>query len=195
MPVTVVGPHEYPPSERLPLDVVDVTSRSKSFGRGLSPFVLGPVDLYDGADPPRACTVEGAWQFSKVFREHLSPNGAILASYFKWAKAGWSSPRANRHPMGKGAKPEFLLWGSRRLDYVTARLEVYYPLYAGAALRSAAFRTLREAYAAREHSLTLWDWDGYDHRAAGKSWSDVFYDPTRPCGHGFMLGWMLENIE
>jgi hypothetical protein len=41
-------------------NVINTTSRSKDFGRGLSPFLVGPCNLYDGYVSKNA---ENGWQF------------------------------------------------------------------------------------------------------------------------------------
>lgn len=71
---------------------VNTTSRSKDWSRGLSPFFVGPVELYDGRV---AQNVENAWQFSKVYRkiysqQHIGPDGLPNEDYWKWAEAGWA---------------------------------------------------------------------------------------------------------
>lgn len=41
--------------------------------------------------------------------------------------------------------------------------------------------------------LWLWDFDAYDHRALGMTYEDVINNPTKKCGHAFILAMMLEN--
>ena len=86
---------------------VITASRSDDWSRGLSPFYVGPVDLYGNY---RSINVENAWQYSKVYEYYLEEDGSVGERYFKWAQDGWNSMRAQRYPMGKGAKPLFLFW-------------------------------------------------------------------------------------
>ena len=76
------------PKDSLDLDsfVVNTTSRSpQTWSRGLSPFYLGPVDLYDSHV---AHCLENGWQFSKVYRKHLDEDGTISDQYWEWAQNG-----------------------------------------------------------------------------------------------------------
>ena len=96
--IFVCGPNDKAPYGA---EVVNVTSRSNDFGVGLSPFHLGPVELYDGHI---AKNVENAWQYAKVYAQHVT-EGEPDESYLEWATAGWKNSRAVRYPMGKGAVP------------------------------------------------------------------------------------------
>jgi len=94
---------------KIPRDalVINTTSRSQGWSRGLSPFFAGPVDLYGGYS---ARNVENAWQFSKVYKQHINEEGSPTEEYFEWAKRGWSDDWAHRYPMGKGAIPQYSWW-------------------------------------------------------------------------------------
>lgn len=172
-------------------DVVDVTSRGDDFGRAFSPFLLGPVALYDGLT---AKNVENAWQYSKVYMHHDDPvTMQPSMAWWKWAKAGWNSARANRYPMGKGSKPIYSWWDGERLTYVEARKKIYIPLYRRAVLEQGPWEALMEMYDYYSSEITLLDFDAYDHRALGYSWEDVINDPERKMGHAFVLAMMLEG--
>ena len=69
MAVFVTGFNEKVPSDAV---IVNTTSRSNDWSKGLSPFFLGPVDLYAGLS---AKNVENAWQFAKVYPQHVDING------------------------------------------------------------------------------------------------------------------------
>ena len=170
-------------------DYVNTTSRGTGWERGLSPFVLGPVKLYGDY---WAENVENAWQFAKVYPCHANEHGNPTAHYFRWAKAGWLDLRAHRYPMGKGALPLYSWWDGEKLGYVEARKQIYCPLYAGAVLKTAAWKKLKQLHRERGE-LWLWDFDGYDHRALGYSWRDVLNDPKRKMGHAFVLAMLLER--
>ena len=64
--------------------VIDTTSRG-GLNSQLSPFLLGPVDLYLGY---QAENMENGWQFAKVYKQHLDRNGNIDQSYYDWAIKG-----------------------------------------------------------------------------------------------------------
>jgi hypothetical protein len=185
--VRVMGPSS---SRSLPRDacVINTTSRSsESWSRALSPFFLGPIAFDDGRVAKR---MENAWQFSKVYPGHVDADGHPNDIWRRWSAAGFASDRAERYPMGRGAKPLYLWTGSERLDYIEARREVYFPLYRDAVGAGNAFVRLVEL--AKEHrSLYLWDFDGYDHDASGMRLSSVIANPTRPMGHAFVLKAML----
>jgi hypothetical protein len=172
------------------LPVFDVTTHG-TLARPLSPMLLGPVPLYGGL---WSRTVENAWQYSKVYREHIGPDGSAGREWWSWARDGWDNPRAVRYPMGRGARPQFSLWAGDQLGYVLARRRIYIPLYAHAVrfYQLDLFRFLRQQACAGDTIIT--DFDAYDHRALGYTWDDVISDPDRRMGHGFVLAMMLEGV-
>jgi hypothetical protein len=182
MKIRVIGPRD--PRETA---VINTTSRA-GWSSQLSPFLLGPVRLYEGIISQ---TMENAWQYSKVYKYHVGRDGEPTADWWAWAENGWMSARAVRYPMGKGARPEFSYWDGEHLGYVAARRKIYVPLYAKAVVKTAAFRRLQKMYVGGG-PLVLWDFDGYDYLKAGKSLDDVLDDSTRSMGHAFVLAMLLE---
>ncbi len=185
--ILVVGPgdqHRHP--SRFP--VVNTTSRSAdSWTTELSPFHLGPVGLYGGRT---ARIMENAWQFAKVYPDHVGADGAPAPGYWRWAQEGWDSARPVRYPRGKGAKPAYLWWDGEKLSYLSARLRVYFPLYRDAVAKTDAFRRIRSLYE-QQGEITLFDFDGYEHESAGMNLAEVMLNPNRPMGHAFVLKAML----
>jgi len=183
--------HILGPGYKIPegVTVINTTSRSDNWGRGLSPFFAGPVELYDGY---KSYNVENAWQFSKVYEYYLEEDGSIGERYFNWATDGWRSIRAHRYPMGKEAKPLYSYWDGQIHTYVEARSKIYIPLYASAVQKTSAFRQLKNLYESNI-DLYLWDFDGYNHRALGLTYDQVINDPVRKMGHAFVLAMILEN--
>ena len=169
--------------------VIDTTSHSTSWGIGFSPFRLGPCALYGGM---HAQVMENAWQYSKVYAAHADANADPTEEYWKWARAGWASPRANRYPMGKGAKPLYSLWDGERHNYIAARKRIFIPLYVRAVFGTNAWRSLRHLVCEQGRQIALRDFDGYDHVAIGRSLPEVLNDPKRTMGHAFVLAMMLE---
>ena len=168
---------------------VDVTSNS-GFWSDLSPFLLN-------ASRYGALVFENLWQFSKVYKKFIMPiDGYPDASWYKWRDAGFANPRAVRYPMGKGAKPEYLLWEGEKLPYVESRKKVYAPIYAELVGNTRGYGILQELHkfcSADGEPLVLRDYDAYDHIAMGRSLRDVINDPDRKCGHGFVLAMMLQG--
>jgi len=186
-PVKIIGARD-PRDKR----AINTTSSCKGMGRKFSPFLLGPVDMYKNAVTPRAMNVENAWQFSKVYKRHIDGNGDPTNDYFIWAKKGWEDKRAHRYPMGKGAKPEYALWAGEKLDYISSRKKIYFPLYAKAVMKTDAFKILRQGYE-DGNEIILWDYDGYDYLSMGMTLRDVLNNPNRPMGHAFVIAALLEG--
>jgi len=169
--------------------VIMTMSRSVvSWQRGLSPFYLGPVKLYGGHT---ARNVENAWQFCKVYKSHLGPDGNPSPEYFAWAKKGWGDTKAHRYPMGKGAVPEYSWWDGEKLEYVQARKKIYAPLYIKAVAGTDSWKRLKHEYEANS-DIVLWDFDAYDHRAFSMTYKDVLNEQKRKMGHAFILAMLLE---
>jgi hypothetical protein len=166
------------------------TSRSKNWTKGLSPFVCGPADLYDGYV---AKNVENGWQFSKVYMEHIGDDGCPNDLYFEWAKEGWADNYAHRYPMGKGAKPEFSWWDGERLTYVEARKKIYMRIYSQGLRDTYAFKRLVSMVQSGS-KVALRDFDGYDHKAEGLTYNEVVNNPDRKMGHAFVIAMLLDKI-
>lgn len=174
------------------INPVDVTSHSElAFGKALSPFYLGPVNLYDGHV---AHNVENGWQYSKVYKEFIKEkDGDPSEKYFSWAAKGWQQTWADRHPRGKEI-PLYSWWAGEKLDYIQARKKIYLPLYAAAARETEAFGALQE-YCRRKEEVTLIDFDGYNFEKAGLSIEAVVNNPEKRMGHAFVLWLLLNNID
>jgi len=173
--------------------VVVTVSKSKNWSVGLSPFKLGPCELYDGYV---AKNMENAWQFSKVYPEHYSEeDGIVLDSYWTWAENGWNDNYAHRYPMEKGAIPKFSYWDGECLSYVEARKKIYIPVYYRAVKDTEAFKTLKAQYDESEaegKDLYLVDFDAYRHKQLGMTYKEVINCESRKMGHAFVLAMMLE---
>ncbi len=165
--------------------VIDTTSNSGDF-RELSPFIL---------PAPPAKNFENLWQFSKVYKKYIMPiDGYPDASWYKWRDAGYANDRVVRYPMGKGAIPEYSLWGEEKLDYIRARKKIYAPEYAKNVELTESYSRLEGLYDYTNglvKELILLDYDAYDHRKLGMTLKDVINEPRRKMGHAFVLMMML----
>ena len=171
---------------------IDVTSHSESPYVDLSPFYLGPCNLYWGLSSKN---VENAWQYSKVYPEHIlgtaQDEQVITDAWFSWALQGFQRQRADRYPKGKGAVPKFTYWAGRTLGYVEARKIVYAPLYSKSALVTSAYTDLCKLLIAGV-KFALVDFDGYN---SVNSFEHVLHDANRKMGHAFVLRAMLEEPD
>lgn len=177
--------------------IINCTSRSKEEKwRQFSPFFLGPVQVPMGTGETfESKTHENAWQYAKVYKKYTSKkDNSPTKEYFHWAKEGWSNPKAVRFPMGKGAKPEYSLWGEEKLGYVEARKKIYAPTYAKLVMETEAFKELKEIYESGKYKI-IWirDYDGFDNVTLGRNYKEVLNDPGRKMGHGFVLAGCLTN--
>lgn len=178
------------------LEVVNTTSRSNNWSAGLSPFFLGPVDLYDGYV---AKNVENAWQYSKVYEYYLEDDGSVGDRYFQWAKDGWDNPRAVRYPMGKdAAKPLYSYWNGEKLSYTEARKKIYIPLYGNAVKKTKAFEKLKELYIDcyfnSLETLYLQDFDAHNLKPGSFNYDDLWNNPNIKVGHAYVLAMLLEEF-
>lgn len=184
--ITVIGP-----KDPAPAGYINTTSRSTNWSRELSPFFLGPIELYGGHV---AQNCENAWQFTKVYPNFLDEEENPTPEYFAWAAKGWADTRAHRYPMGKGSIPAYSWWDGRKLSYIEARKEIYIPLYAKAVQKTSAFQRLKKMYQAGE-DIVFFDFDAYLHRDLGMSYQEVMDCPTRKMGHAFVIAMLLEGVN
>ncbi len=171
--------------------VVNTTSRSTNWSRGLSPFFLGPVPLYRGM---MAQNVENAWQYTKCYAKHCDDNGDPTDAYFEWAKAGFAKQSADRYPMGRGAKPEFSYWAGKKLPYIEARKRIYMPLYHNAVKNTTAYSILKRTYEECE-SLYLVDFDAHNICMSDFDPAIIVNNDKIKMGHGYILAMMLMELD
>lgn len=182
--VRVIGPRD--PRDKT---AINTTSISKDWSRGLSPMILGPVPV-----PGRglATNVENAWQYSKVYKQHMAPNGDPNAAWYFWSRMGFNKPYGVRYPMGKGVEPEYSFWNGQKFGYLDARKNIYMPIYAAALKQSAAYQKLLTIYQT-QGTVTLWDVDGYDYLKMRRTLEDCVDDPNKILGHAFCIALCLEG--
>ena len=171
--------------------------------RDLSPFYLGPCDLYDGHT---ALRMENAWQFSKVYLQHTDDENNPTDGYWEWAKKGWADNKAHRYPMGKGILPEYSYWEDQKYPYIEARKKIYVPLYARAVKKTKIFQFLKDLHqdlcafnqvaAPEKHgTIYLLDYDAYRHEEMGMTLTQVLNNKTKKSGHAFVLMMLLTNDD
>lgn len=164
--------------------VIDTTSRSGSWTRGFSPFIISGGYLYDNY---YAKNVENAWQASKVYSQFLDKDNNPSPEYFKWAQKIWKSTYAYRYPMGIDVKPEYSYWNGKKYNYIEARKNIYVPLYSRGVVKTSAFEKLLDIYSTTDKDIYLVDFDGYNHKKIGMTLSDVINSPTKKMGHAFVI--------
>lgn len=170
---------------------INTTSRSSNWSKGLSPFYLGPCDLYDGYISQN---VENGWQYSKVYEYYTNDAGDPDERYFKWAQDGWKKTSADRYPMGKGVKPLYSYWAGEKLSYTEARKKVYIPLYAEAVRKTKAFAKLKEIYDNADSDLYLLDFDAHSLTPGTFDYWQLWDNPDIKVGHGYVLAMLLEGL-
>ena len=119
--------------------------------------------------------------------------GNPTQEYFAWRDSGFNNNYAFRYPMGKGTKPLYSFFQQQKLNYISARKQIYIPLYQQAVLKSEAWNKLSQIYE-KNKNLVLLDFDAYNHRVLNFSWDDVIHSETKKMGHAFVLAMMLEKF-
>lgn len=180
IPMWVKSPYNCP-------EVITVSSSGASI-RELSPFILGPIIEGD----LRSENFENFWQFSKVYREYLAPDGEPALEWYEWRNKGFLDKYAHRYPVGKGRKPEYSWWFGEHLSYIQARKKIYAPIYAKYVARTVAYELIKDLYE-KHGEITLKDYDAYDHIKLNISLVEVINNPNNKMGHAFVLAMMLEN--
>ena len=197
---------------------VNVTTRTKEWSRGLSPFLLGPVDTYqEEGKMLTAVSVEVAWQYSKIYSHEnvdgklvplnfQKPDGMPNREWFAWRNRAWRNPRFHwddsrfdsnkkllRRAFPKGSTVAAWYWDGRLMDAVTARRKIYATLYCNAVRQSPAYQQLLDLYA--KGDVAVFDLDGYDYVALAMSAEDTIHEINHSWGHGLLLTLMLNGID
>jgi hypothetical protein len=127
------------------------------------------------------CIMENIWQFSKVYEKvpastqvysrwdntviwnwpeetHVK-DGIILPAYWKWRNEGFNNKYAIRYPVGYTSRHEVLYSlvdvGSKPIDYIDARKQIYLPLYTELSKQTREFKLLKEKLDAGENLLII----------------------------------------
>ena len=195
MSVFVIGKYEDNPYP----NAVEVDTTSRGSFKDLSPFYLGPIQWYDPTWGMMFCRVfENMWQYSKLYPQHAQyiskDNYEPAHEHFTWREAGFMKHRADRYPMGKGAKPLCSLFMGKQLDYICARRMVYIPYYASLVRQTSSYKKLYD-WVMAGHDIVLRDFDGYDHDSMGMSLAEVANNPKRSMGHAFVIKMLLTGSE
>lgn len=181
--IKVIGP-----KSKNKIGAINTTSSSKNWSRGLSPFFLGPVELYNGT---KAKNLENSYQFCKVYKNMADADGNPTPVYWAWARKGWNDTYAHRYPAGKGAIPLYSLWDGQKLSYIEARKKIYMPLYIKAVKDTPAYKQLEKEYEEKKE-IVLFDFDGYEETIDSiETIKRILNDPKKKMGHGFVLAFML----
>jgi hypothetical protein len=170
--------------------IIDITSRSHSSGRLLSPFNLGPVDLYDGY---KAWNVENGYQFSKIYPELLGYDGNPGVNYFEWAQKGWNNKTPIKYPFGAWTNCLYHWWKGKKLNRLEAQNQIFLPLYKQTVVKTETYKELKNLYETSEQDIYLLDFEGYNHRMFDMNWEQVINHPHWPVGQGFVLCMLLEG--
>lgn len=169
---------------------LDVTSNSPdAIGRSLSPFNLGPVNLYDGY---WSHNIENAYQFSKIYPQ-FAFDDKPGPSYFEWAVKGWNTKAATKYPFGPWEHGLYHWWKGKKLSRLEAQNQIFIPLYKEAVLKTESFQILKELYKTAEQDIYLVDYEGFNHRMLDMDWNQVINHPGWPVGQGFVLCMLLEG--
>lgn len=157
----------------------------------LSPRCCGPVEHGQPGVPP-ALSIEGFHQGSKYFAEMGS-----MEKFRETQRIIFADPSAPRHnpfarKNGKNRNiPEFFVWNDQgvehRLGYVESR-QFYCNFLERAIIDKPDMHKLRRLLAEGYH-LLICEHDA--HSPAGRTIEEIYLDPSRPFGHGFVIYTML----
>jgi hypothetical protein len=189
---------------------INVCSSSRSFGKGLSPMIIGPIkiddylteeqrgnDGYEVAIPTRATNIENLWQFSKVWDgEHDENNDKPKKEFFERRNKGWADKKPHRWvKKGKDSNgnrniSKYSWWAGEKLSYLEARRKIYCPIYAAEVIKTDSYKQLKKLND-DGYNLLLIGYDGYDPN--GKTLKECFNDISRPFGHELVLLCLLKG--
>ena len=178
--------------EPIPQDFVEVDTTSRGSFKDLSPFYLGPLILLasEGYPAERCLKMENLWQYSKVYQCHVDADGDPTEEFFEWRRNGFNNSRAQRYPMGKGAKPLYSWWYGLHYGYIDARVNIYIPAYRNLVIATDSYRRLYD-WVLQGHDIALRDFDGYDHVSRNMTLQGVIRNTKRSMGHAFILYGLL----
>jgi len=170
---------------------IDVTSHSESLlFKQLSPFVLGYVQVDSGL---WSLNLENAWQYSKVFAEHLDEQGEPSDEWFAFRDEGFARKNAVHFPMGRGAKHKYAYYNGEKLGAFDARVKMFIPWYLELAKETEAWSWLEAEYRAGKRIL-LRDFGAIDNIEHRKTFDQCLADPHTKLCHGYILASALLKL-
>jgi hypothetical protein len=178
--IYVIGYRDYVDDDEY---IINTTSRSLNWSKGLSPFFVKPIGY-------NCHNVENFWQYSKLYSEYADIDGNPTDEFFEWQKNGFSKKYADRYPMGKGRIPLCSYFNDKKYSYLEARKNIYMPIYAAGVIQTPAYEKLYDE--SKEHDdIYLLDFDGYNHNKLNMSLNDVVNNEKKKMGHAFVLKFLL----
>jgi hypothetical protein len=168
---------------------INVCSGSRGIYKELSPMLLGPIPEVG------AQKMENLWQFSKVIKDEVGPDGKPTQLFFDRQKAGFANPDGKRRKAHR-SQTLFHYWNGKILYKVDARKQIYCKHYAELVVKTDAYKALEELLNTGTN-VQLLGYDGHDYSAAdnldGSRLLKILEDTSRPWGHEFVLAGLLSN--
>lgn len=172
----------------------------------LSPMSLGPVRSLCPSMQPDACSVENAYQFSKVWKHELDADGNLTPEAWELRRQGFQDPVPHRHKFTAeqlrkltGAKtkdrkppPEFSVYLGAdptvlvRLSYVQSRFMYCYWMEQ-LLVEQSEWRQLQDLVQAG-YNVNI---AGYDGQPIERPLMELYEDPALPFGHELVIATML----
>lgn len=212
--------------------IIKIHVNNTGFGK-LSPYNLKTKDGY---------IMENVWQFSKLYKKvrkvrltksrwdpndviwehnaenHVDEKGNPNDNYWKWRLKGFINPYPVRYPNSYHGRNEvvcsILNLALKRLDYVSARKEIYCKVFWKCVRGHPMFLKLKAMYDSGE-SLLILDVDGPDYHPSspyntvqrGQLGDDnvgcieineenvkaMLKNTNKPFGHGYVIGTLIKN--
>lgn len=177
--------------------------------RGLSPFLLGPVEV-NSRDRLRddfywtncqyerlhhCLLFENYWQGSKIYNIDIDSDGEILPSFFKRRQRMFESDKPKRRavPKSKGHVVAGFYDG-KIMDYIESRKKIYCPMYAELIRHTGEFKKLKRMLREGQNLLIVGP-DGRDIPMTRKSLVKAVNDPNHIFGHELVICCLLLGLE
>ena len=168
---------------------INVCSGSQGIYKQLSPMLLGPIPQVG------AQKMENLWQYSKVIKDEVGPDGQPTQLFFDRQKEGFANPNGKRRKAHR-SETLFHYWNGKILYKVEARKHIYCRYYAELVVKTDAYIALEAKLDAGEN-IQLLGYDGHDYSAAddqdGSRLLEILEDTSRPWGHEFVLAGLLSG--
>lgn len=163
--------------------------------KGLSPFILGPVDH---GDPyyPTAQNFENFYQWLKVFQQDVNGFGYPSAKYLKKRVEWFCKPTARKR--NNRSRQDFLYFHFRgkRFNYLEGRKELYCGAYADLVVKTDSYKRLVNLIDEGKN-IQILGYDGIDYHSDEDPKGTILYkhlmNPDRSFGHEMVLVGLLTN--
>lgn len=154
----------------------------------LHPIGIENCQLYNGMVSKN---MHNAWHYSQVYENTIDENGEPSTKYFEWALNGWNQTKFGKP---QNSKVKYHYWGGKKIDVISARKQIYTPIYIKNIIKTQSFKQLQELYSIDDYNLYFVGLDVYLENEQF-TLTQLINNTTIPWSHLYCLKMLLTKDD